>query len=117
MLLIMAFIIATLLTTVKRQSQELTKKSRRMEILLEYSSRLRWCVTIKDVADEVARRIIQLTNCSVICYLRSSNDTFMTEPPDFYPRKGATASELEIKKTAGACYGQLGNEQRKTRQT
>lgn len=99
MLLVMAFIVATLLTTVRRQSQELIKKSYRMEILLEYSSRLRRCVTIKDVEDEVAERIVQLMDFSVIFYLRSSNTgTFMSESPDFYPRKGAAASELEILK-------------------
>lgn len=97
MLLIMAFVVSTLLTTVKRQSQELIKKSYRMEILLEYSSRLRRCVTIKDVENEVAERIVQLMDLSVIFYTRgSSNCTFMAETPDFYPRKGVEVSELEI---------------------
>ena len=97
MLLVMAFIIATLLTTVKRQSQELIKKSYRLEILLENSSRLRRCVTVKDVEDEVAGRIIQLMDLSVIFYLRSDKENASTlKGPDFYPKKGVKASELEF---------------------
>ena len=97
MLLITAFIIATLLTTVKRQSQELIKKSHRLEILLENSSRLRRCVTIRDVENEVAERIVQLMDLSVIFYLRGEGDhTLPFHGPDFYPKKGVAASELEF---------------------
>ncbi len=46
------------------------KKSHRLEILLENSSRLRRCVTIRDVENEVAERIVQLMDLSVIFYLR-----------------------------------------------
>lgn len=97
MLLIMASIIATLLTTVKRQSQELIKKTHRLEILLENSSRLRRCVSIQDVENEVADRIVQLTDLSVIFYLRrEGNPASSIQGPDFYPQKGVTLSELEF---------------------
>lgn len=99
MLAIMAFIIATLLSTVRRQSQEMIKKSRRMEILLEYSSRLRRCVTIKDVEDEVAARINELMKLSVIFYLRNpGQDSVVSEEPDIYPKEGVSVSGLAFLK-------------------
>ena len=89
-LLVTAFIIATLLTTVKRQSQELIKKSYRLEILLENSARLRRCITVRDVENEVAQRILELMDLPVIFYLRGFKE------PDIYPGKGRTASELKF---------------------
>lgn len=94
---VMSFVIATLLMTVRRQSRELIKRSYRMEILLENSSRLRRCVTIKDVEDEVAERIIELMDLSVIFYLKNRDEnTLIPQGPDFYPRKGVQESELEF---------------------
>lgn len=95
MLLIMAFIISTLLATVRRQAQELIKKSHRTEILLENSSKLRRCVTIEDVEREIAGRIIQLMDLSVIFYLREDRDSETAlKGPDFFPREGMTKDEM-----------------------
>ena len=96
-LMIAAFIISYLLGTVRRQAQELIKKSYRTELLLENSASLRRCVTIRDVENEVATRIVQLMDLSVIFYLRSHEPgTEQLLGPDFYPKKGASAQSLEF---------------------
>lgn len=95
MLVIAAFIISYLLGTVRRQAQELIKKSYRTELLLENSASLRRCVTVKDVENEVATRIVQLMNLSVIFYLRNHDtEAALLVGPDFYPRKGETEEGL-----------------------
>lgn len=98
-LVISAFIISTLLGTIRRQAQELIKRSWRTELLLENSASLRRCVTVKDVEDEVATRIAELMNLSVIFYLRNQdpeNGQSLLQGPDFYPKKGAKPEDLQF---------------------
>ena len=96
-LIIAAFIISYLLGTVRRQAQELIKKSYRTELLLENSASLRRCVSIHDVENEVATRIVELMNLSVIFYLRNSEEEGgLLLGPDYYPKKGVSAESLHF---------------------
>lgn len=93
-----AFVISTLMSTVKRQGAEAAKTAWRTQILLENSRKLRRAKKKEDVIREMSGQMVALLGLSVAVYLKNGSQA---EGPFIYPGKGKQRQELSFLMEAG----------------
>lgn len=92
MLFIVGLFTSTLTRKLKQQNRESAKKAYRTEILLENSQKLRRCKSQIEVWNQVAEKVGQLLNLSLMIYPVKKDG--LLDPPLLFPRKGMDISDL-----------------------
>lgn len=86
-----AFIISTIITSVRKQSKELAKLAYRTQILLENSKRMRRVHTIRALLKELSGQVLKLMNLSVVFFVRKDGKT---TGPWLFPKEGVDKEQL-----------------------